>query len=77
MGESGEWALPARLRGHHHVDGIHTNAHDIDNGLSCFCIGQAADAERLQAGGVTGRHVFWVIREPPGVLLEEKGAVQT
>lgn len=54
-GEGGEEGLPAGLSSHDHVDGVHTDAHDIDYCLSCFCVGQAADAERLQAGGVTGR----------------------
>lgn len=55
MGEGGKGGLPAGLSSHHHVDSVHTNAHDIDHSLSCFRIGQAADAERLQTGGMTGR----------------------
>lgn len=52
-----ERVLPARLSSHHHVDGVHADAHDIDNCLSGLCVGQAADAERLQAGGVAGRQM--------------------
>lgn len=54
MGKRGG-SLPAGLSSHHHVDGVHADAHDVDNCLPRFCVGQATDAERLQAGGVAGR----------------------
>lgn len=53
-----EVALPAGLSSHHHVNGVHTDAHDINDCLSRLCVGQAADAERLKTGAVMqDRHV--------------------
>lgn len=75
MGEGGEGALPAWLSSHHHVNGVHADAHDINNCLSCFCIGQAADAERLQAGGVTGRQTHSELLESHQVFYWKERAL--
>lgn len=43
---------PAGLAGHHHINGVHPNAHDADDRLARFCIGQAEDAKGLKTGGI-------------------------
>lgn len=47
---------PAGLGGHHHIDSVHADAHDVDDSLSGLRVGQAEDAQGLQAGGTAARH---------------------
>lgn len=43
---------PAGLGGHYHVNGVHPNSHDVNDSLPCLRVGQAEDAQGLQAGGI-------------------------
>lgn len=47
---------PAGLGGHHHIDSVHADAHDVDDSLSGLRVGQAEDAQGLQAGATAARH---------------------
>lgn len=47
---------PTRLGGHYHVNSVHTDAHDVNDSLSRFRVGQAEDAQGLEAGGIAARH---------------------
>lgn len=47
---------PTRLGGHYHVNSVHTDSHDVNDSLSRFRVGQAEDAQGLQAGGTATRH---------------------
>lgn len=47
---------PTRLGGHHHVNSVHTNPHDVNDSLPCFSVGQTEDAQGLEAGDIAVGH---------------------
>lgn len=41
---------PAGLCSEDHIDGVHSDSHDVDDGLSSLSVCQAVDTQRLQGG---------------------------
>lgn len=46
---------PGRLCSQNHIDGVHSNSHDINDCLSSLCVCQTVDAQRLQGGSAAPR----------------------
>lgn len=60
---------PAGLGGHYHVNGVHPNSHDVNDSLPCLRVGQAEDAQGLQAGGIAvTKTQYSVTRSTCGIL---------